>query len=173
MILTRPFMSVTLHTTHGDLDVQLFCDLAPKSAKNFLALAASGQYDGTLFHRNVEGFMVQGGDPSGTGKEGRNFQGEYQSDEFNDALKHDARGVVAFANANKPNTVGSQFFITYAAQPRLDRVYSVVGRVVGGLETLDAMEKVPVGKKHRPVEDIKIINVKIKKNPIAEVEGGM
>jgi peptidyl-prolyl cis-trans isomerase-like 3 len=152
--------------------MEIFCDLAPKSAKNFLALAASGYYDKTIFHRNVAGFILQGGDPSGTGKDGRNFQGNFQSDEFVDQLKHNKRGVVSFANLNKPTTVGSQFFITYGAHPQLDGVFSVFGQVVAqnGLDTLSRIEGVAVGKKHRPEEDVVITKIKIHKNPIAENE---
>jgi peptidyl-prolyl cis-trans isomerase-like 3 len=163
-------MSVTLHTTYGDLQVQVFCDQVPKASKNFLALCASGSYDNTIFHRNVEGCLIQGGDPSGTGKEGKNYQDKFQSDEFLESLKHEGRGIVSFANLNKPETVGSQFFITYAALPDLDGVFTVFGRVIAGLDVLDRMEKAPVGKRHRPVEEIKISKVTIHKNPIAEAE---
>jgi peptidyl-prolyl cis-trans isomerase-like 3 len=163
-------MSIILQTNIGDITLELFCEKAPNSAKNFLALAASGDYDGTIFHRNVAGFIIQGGDPSGTGKEGLNFQGKLQADEIVHELKHDRRGVVGLSNMNKPDTVGSQFFITYGPQPHLDGVYSVFGRVVDGWEVVDKMEKVEVGKKHRPVEEIKILKVKVLRNPIAEAE---
>ena len=164
-------ISATLVTSVGSLTVEVYCDQVPNTAKNFLALAASGAYDGTVFHRNVAGFLVQGGDPSGTGKEGRNFQGGFQADEFRDNLKHDKRGVVSFANLNKPTTVGSQFFVTYAAQASLDNLCTVFGQVTDGWDTLDRMEQVPVaGKKHRPVEDLTIIKVLVTRNPIAEAE---
>eukprot|EP00741_Cyanophora_paradoxa_P004215 tig00000789_g4093.t1 len=159
-------MSVTLHTTLGDLKVEIFCDLSPKAAENFLALCASNYYDGTLFHRNIKGFMIQGGDPTGTGKGGESIYGHKFADEFNDQLKHNARGVLSMANSG-PNTNGSQFFFTYGKHPHLNNNYTIFGRVIHGLETLDAMEKVPVDGKDRPLNPIKLERVTIHANPIA------
>lgn len=169
-------MALTLHTSLGDLKLELACTEVPALAQNLLALAASGAYDGTLFHRNIRGFLVQGGDPTGTGKGGDALivpaaaagaaPGKL-ADAFHPALKHDARGVVAMANSG-PGTNGAQFYVTYGPQPSLDGVYSVVGRVIAGWDTLDAMEKAPVaGKKHRPVEDIAIRGVTVHANPFA------
>jgi peptidyl-prolyl cis-trans isomerase-like 3 len=127
--LTLPLLqSVTLHTNLGDLKMELYCEEAPRTAQNFLALAASGYYDSTIFHRNIRGFMVQGGDPTGTGKGGRSIYGTPSGkfpDELVDSLKHSKRGVVSMANSG-PNTNGSQFFITYKAHPHLN------GRLVWG-----------------------------------------
>lgn len=177
-------MSVTLHTNLGDLKIELECALVPKLCYNFLALAGSGQYDNTKFHRNMKGFMVQGGDPTNTGKGGESIWGGKFEDSkystcqetlkvnegylaFHGDLKHNKRGVVSYANRG-PNTNGAQFFITYAAQPHLDNVYSVFGTVLSGWEILDAMEKVPVGKKNRPTQDIVIKSVTVHANPFAE-----
>jgi peptidyl-prolyl cis-trans isomerase-like 3 len=160
-------MSVTLHTSLGDLKIELFCDLVPRAAENFLALAASGTYDGTKFHRNMKGFMVQGGDPTGTGKGGESIWGGAMVDEFHPRALHDARGVVSMANKGA-NTSKSQFFITYSQQPHLNNVYTVVGKVIDGWEVLDAMEKVPTGKKDRPLADIVLENLTIHANPLVD-----
>ncbi len=162
-------MSVTLHCDVGDIKLELFCEDCPKTCTNFLALAASGYYDGCLFHRNIKGFMAQTGDPSGTGKNGAAiYPGGVFNDEIKDLLKHKMRGTVSMANSG-PNTNGSQFFVTYAAQPSLDLKYTVFGKVIDGFEALDALEKLPVdAKKFRPIKDTKIISVTIHANPLAE-----
>ena len=100
----------------------------PKAAFNFLALAASGYYENTLFHRNIKGFMIQGGDPTGTGKGGESIWGGTFIDEFHNDLKHDRKGIVSMAN-NGPDSNGSQFFITYAAQSHLNNQYTIFGKV--------------------------------------------
>jgi len=161
-------MSVTLHTDLGDLKLEIFCEQTPKAAENFLALCASNYYDNNLFHRNVKGFMVQTGDPSGTGKQGMSIWGKHFDDEFVDSLKHNARGVVSMANSG-PNTNASQFFITYAKQLHLDLKYTVFGRVIDGMETLDELEKLPVNEKNfRPINDVRIQGVTIHANPVAD-----
>ncbi|RSH93655.1 Peptidyl-prolyl cis-trans isomerase cyp10 [Saitozyma podzolica] len=122
--------SVTLHTTLGDLKIEVFCEAVPRTAENFLALAASGTYDNTLFHRNIKGFMVQGGDPSGTGKGGQSIWGKPFADEIRQTLKFNTRGIVAMANGG-PDTNKSQFFIAYGKQPSLDGKYTIFGKYVG------------------------------------------
>eukprot|EP01040_Poterioochromonas_malhamensis_P005540 gene5540-5956_t len=159
-------MSLTLVTNYGNIKIEVFCDTVPKASFNFLALAASGYYDNTLFHRNIKGFMVQGGDPTGTGKGGESIWGGTFIDEFHADLKHDARGIVSMAN-NGPDSNGSQFFITYAAQPHLNNQYTIVGKVIDGLDVLDAFEKIQVGKKNRPLTDIKLERIIIHANPLA------
>eukprot|EP00618_Florenciella_parvula_P018933 CAMPEP_0119465946 /NCGR_PEP_ID=MMETSP1344-20130328/835_1 /TAXON_ID=236787 /ORGANISM="Florenciella parvula, Strain CCMP2471" /LENGTH=223 /DNA_ID=CAMNT_0007498233 /DNA_START=162 /DNA_END=831 /DNA_ORIENTATION=+ len=160
-------MSVTLHTSLGEIKIEIACDIVPKAAFNFLALCAAGQYNGTTFHRNMKSFMVQGGDPTGTGKGGDSIWGGTFDDEFSGELRHDRRGVVSMANKGA-NTNRAQFFITYGKQPHLNNKYTVIGRVIDGFEALDAMEKVPTGKKDRPLSEIKINQVQIHANPLAE-----
>ncbi|RKP08843.1 cyclophilin-like protein [Thamnocephalis sphaerospora] len=161
-------MSVTLHTDLGDLKLELFCEAVPKAAENFLALCASGYYDNVLFHRNIPGFMIQTGDPTGTGKGGNSIWGRKFEDEIRSTLKHNARGIVSMANSG-PDTNGSQFFITYAKQAHLDTKYTVIGKVIDGADTtLDAMEKVPVDEKNRPIQEIRIRSITIHANPIAD-----
>ncbi|KAK6162469.1 hypothetical protein DH2020_002310 [Rehmannia glutinosa] len=119
--------SVTLHTNLGDIKCEIFCDEVPKTAENFLALSASGYYDGTIFHRNIKGFMIQGGDPTNTGKGGTSIWGKKFNDEIRESLKHNARGMLSMANSG-PNTNGSQFFITYAKQPHLNGLYTIFAK---------------------------------------------
>jgi peptidyl-prolyl cis-trans isomerase-like 3 len=162
-------MSVTLHTTHGDLKLEIFCEIVPKAAKNFLALCAMGAYDNTIFHRNIKNFIVQGGDPTGTGKGGQSIYGGFFEDEIIPSLDHDRRGIVSMANSG-PNTNAAQFFITYSKQTHLNGIYTIFARVIDGFETLDLIEKEPVGKSNKPLNEIKINSVTIHSNPIAERE---
>eukprot|EP01121_Diplochlamys_sp_Union-15-3_P021732 TRINITY_DN8961_c0_g1_i1.p1 TRINITY_DN8961_c0_g1~~TRINITY_DN8961_c0_g1_i1.p1 ORF type:complete len:161 (+),score=24.79 TRINITY_DN8961_c0_g1_i1:72-554(+) len=159
-------MSVTIHTTMGDLKVEIACEVVPVTAYNFMALCASGYYNGCLFHRNIPKFMIQTGDPTGTGKGGESAYKEKFQDEFSDDLKH-IRGSVSMAN-NGPNTNQSQFFICYKDCPHLNKKYTVFGKVIHGFDVLDAMEKVPTGPKNRPISPIKIRNITIHANPIAD-----
>ncbi|XP_050053831.1 peptidyl-prolyl cis-trans isomerase-like 3 [Aphis gossypii] len=160
-------MSVTLHTDVGDIKIEVFCEECPKTAENFLALCASDYYNGCLFHRNIKGFIVQTGDPTHTGKGGSSIWGRKFEDEFKENLKHKERGTISMAN-NGPNTNGSQFFITYAAQPNLDLKYTVFGRVIDGFEAIDELEKLPVNSKNfKPLTDVKIQYISIHANPLA------
>ncbi|GFW90906.1 peptidyl-prolyl cis-trans isomerase-like 3 [Trichonephila clavipes] len=161
-------MSATLHTDVGDMKIELFCELIPKACENFLALCASNNYNGCLFHRNIKGFIVQTGDPTGTGKGGTSIWGRRFEDELQDELKHNTRGIISMAN-NGPNTNGSQFFITYAKQPHLDMKYTIFGKVIDGLETLDELEKLPVNSKtFRPLTETRLNSVTIHANPFAK-----
>jgi len=161
-------MSVTLNTSSGELKIEIFCEAVPKAAENFLALCASGAYNGCIFHRNIKNFMVQTGDPTGTGKGGQSIWGHQFADEIRSTIKFNSRGMVAMANAG-PDTNKSQFFITYSKQSHLDGKYTIFGKVIDGADsTLDAMEKVPVNEKNRPIHEIKLIDVTIHANPIAE-----
>ncbi len=123
-------MSVTLHTNFGNLKIELYCDLTPKTCENFLALCASNYYNGTSFHRNIASFMIQGGDPTGTGKGGASIWGTPFDNEIREELKFDSRGIIASANKGKPNTNGSQFFIVYGEQPHLNNTATVFGKYV-------------------------------------------
>ncbi|OWR48589.1 peptidyl-prolyl cis-trans isomerase-like 3 [Danaus plexippus] len=160
-------MSVTLHTDIGDIKIELFCEQCPKACENFLALCASDYYNGCLFHRNIKGFIVQTGDPTGTGKGGTSIWGKKFDDEFKEELKHNARGMVSMAN-NGPNTNGSQFFFTYSEQPHLDLKYTLFGRVIDGFEALDDLEKMPVNPKtFKPLSEARITSITIHANPLA------
>uniref|UniRef100_A0A7I4YNV7 peptidylprolyl isomerase n=1 Tax=Haemonchus contortus TaxID=6289 RepID=A0A7I4YNV7_HAECO len=143
-------MAVTLHTTAGDIKLELFCQECPKTCENFLALCASDYYKDNIFHRNIKDFMVQTGDPTGTGKGGNSIWGGPFEDELSVELRHDGRGTLSMAN-NGPNTNKSQFFITYAKQPHLDLKYTVFGKVIDGFDALDELETIKVDAKYRPV----------------------
>ena len=159
-------MAVTFHTSQGDLKLEVFCDTVHKTSENFLALCANGYYNGTLFHRNIKGFMIQGGDPTGTGKGGSSIWGNKFEDEFSTSLKHDTRGIISMANSG-PNTNGSQFFVSYKPAAHLNNKYTVFAKVIHGMETLDSMEKVPVDARDRPLEAITLRSVTIHSNPLA------
>ena len=163
-------MSVTLHLEgFGDLKFELQCKEAPMACRNFLSLCAKGYYNESKFHRNIRGFILQGGDPTGTGKGGESIyptENKFFHDEISEEMKHDKRGVLSMANSG-PNKNGSQFFILYSKQPSLDGKYTIFGQLIDGFSTLDKLEKEAVGKNNRPLNDIKIEDVTIHANPIA------
>jgi len=148
--------SATLHTNQGAVEVELFDDDAPKSVENFRKLAGDGFYDGVIFHRVIPDFMIQGGDPTGTGSGGPGYTFE---DEFNDHPV--ARGALAMANAG-PNTNGSQFFIVTAdACPWLDGKHTVFGRVTDGMDVVDAISQLETDAGDRPRETVSIDRVEL------------
>ncbi|KAF2401082.1 cyclophilin-like protein [Trichodelitschia bisporula] len=162
-------MSVTLHTTHGPIKLEIFCEAVPKAAENFLALAASGRYTTSPIHRIVPSFILQAGAPPDDpkAKSSVSIWGGLFEDEIRPSLRHNARGVASMANKG-PDTNGSQFFITLAPQPQLDGKNTVFGRVIDGWETLEKLEKVPVDGKNRPKgERVAIEDVTIHANPLA------
>jgi peptidyl-prolyl cis-trans isomerase B (cyclophilin B) len=141
----------TMHTNHGAIEFELFDEDAPKTVENFRKLADDGFYDGVIFHRVIRDFMIQGGDPTGTGTGGPGYQFE---DEINDHKV--VRGALAMANAG-PNTNGSQFFIVTVDQaPWLDGKHTVFGEVKSGMEVVDELEALPTDGRDRPTEDAKI-----------------
>ena len=129
--------TATIKTNRGDIVIQLFADKAPMTVNNFVALARDGFYDGVKFHRVIPDFMVQTGDPTGTGRGGPGYR---FPDEIHPELRHDGPGVVSMANAG-PNTNGSQFFITHVATPWLDGKHTVFGRVLQGQEVVDSIRQ--------------------------------
>lgn len=145
-----PNPTVTFETNHGTFTAELFEDVAPKTAGNFLKLAREGYYDGIVFHRVIEGFMIQGGDPTGTGRGGPGYTID---DEFAPGLEHDSDGILSMANAG-PNTGGSQFFITLAATPWLDGKHAIFGKVTDGMDVVHAIGKVDTKAGDRPAEDV-------------------
>ena len=146
--------TATLHTNHGAIELELHDGDAPKTVENFRKLAADGFYDGVIFHRVIPDFMIQGGDPTGTGTGGPGYQFE---DEFNEHPV--ARGALAMANAG-PNTNGSQVFIVTAeACPWLDGKHTVFGRVTNGMDVVDTISQVQTGAGDRPSEDVVIERV--------------
>eukprot|EP01028_Stygiella_incarcerata_P012342 TRINITY_DN752_c1_g2_i1.p1 TRINITY_DN752_c1_g2~~TRINITY_DN752_c1_g2_i1.p1 ORF type:complete len:608 (-),score=149.30 TRINITY_DN752_c1_g2_i1:1647-3206(-) len=141
---------VRIITTEGPLNIELECAQCPQTSYNFIELCKKGYYDGTIFHRSIPGFMIQGGDPTGTGRGGESIWKTPFADEIRGKLKHSDRGILSMANSGT-NTNGSQFFILYDAASHLDGKHTVFGRVVGGLGTLDAMEKIRTNGEDRPL----------------------
>uniref|UniRef100_A0A914GU98 Peptidyl-prolyl cis-trans isomerase n=1 Tax=Globodera rostochiensis TaxID=31243 RepID=A0A914GU98_GLORO len=165
-------MAVTLHTTVGDIKLELFCERCPKTCENFLALCASGYYENCIFHRNIKSFIVQTGDPTNRGTGGQSIWGAPFEDELHDDLKFDARGMVGMAS-NGTNTNRSQFFIIYEKQPTLDLKHTLFGKVIDGFEELEELENTKVDARYRPVVEQRIRNITIHANPIADgAEGG-
>ena len=178
-----------INTTMGEISVRLFKDDAKKTVENFVTHAKNGYYDGIIFHRVIKDFMIQGGDPTGTGRGGESIYGASFEDEFTPKL-HNIRGALSMANAG-PNTNGSQFFIVEASScpenmlmqmqelenaypkdcqedyktlggtPWLDFKHSVFGQVVEGMDVVEKIARAPVGAMDKPVEDIKILNINI------------
>ena len=146
-------------TNHGTFEIELFEDKAPITVKNFIDLAEKGFYDGLIFHRVIDGFMIQGGDPSGMGTGG---PGYVIPDEFHKDLKHDSEGVLSMANAG-PNTGGSQFFITLAATPWLDGHHSVFGKVVKGMDVVREIGKVDTDFQDKPLAKVVMEKVTIRR----------
>lgn len=144
-------------TNKGKFEVELFEDKAPNTTKNFIDLVDKGFYDGLIFHRVIDGFMIQGGDPNGTGTGGPGYT---IKDEFNKDLKHSSEGILSMANAG-PNTGGSQFFITLAATPWLDGHHAVFGKVIKGMDIVKAIGKVECDFQDKPLENIVIQKITI------------
>jgi peptidyl-prolyl cis-trans isomerase B (cyclophilin B) len=148
--------TATLHTNHGPIAIELFNDDAPKTVENFLKLSRDGFYNGVIFHRVIPDFMIQGGDPTGTGSGGPGYQFE---DEFNDHKI--VRGALAMANAG-PNTNGSQFFIvTTEAASWLDGKHTVFGRVTDGMDVVDTISAFQTDARDRPAQDVTIERVDV------------
>ncbi len=151
----KKIYSAILNTDKGNITLKLFVDKVPLTVNNFVFLARQGFYDGTIFHRVISNFMVQGGDPTGTGMGGPGYR---FLDEFNPGLRHDKPGVLSMANAG-PNTNGSQFFITHIPTPWLDNKHSVFGQVSDGMEVLFSIPPRDPSKRDSP--SVKLLSVTI------------
>ncbi|KAI1840391.1 hypothetical protein JX266_013399 [Neoarthrinium moseri] len=158
-----------IETNLGDLNIELQPEFAPKAVWNFVRLAQKGYYKGVSFHRNIRNFMLQGGDPSGTGRGGESIWGKNFADEFEGPNTHDARGVLSMANKGK-NTNSSQFFITYRPVKHLDRKHTIFGKVVGGMDVLSKLEDVPTDGSDRPLNKIFIKDVVVYLDPFEEFQ---
>ncbi len=178
---------VTIHTNHGDIELQLFSEQAPRTVANFIGLAKQGYYDGVIFHRIIKDFMIQGGDPTGTGMGGQSIYGQSFEDEFTQDV-FNLRGALSMANAG-PNTNGSQFFIVTAPEvpmtmlgqlsqagfpeeiinayaenggtPWLDQRHTVFGHVINGMDVVTTIENVKTGSQDKPIDDVIIESISI------------
>ena len=152
---TSKSYTATFKTQRGDITVELYADRAPLTVENFVNLARAGFYDGTTFHRVINGFMAQGGDPTGTGTGGPGYQ---FADEFHPSLRHDSPGILSMANAGA-GTNGSQFFITHGPTPHLDNRHSVFGKVTGGMDVVHSLRERDPQRDRDPGDKIETIEI--------------
>ena len=148
---------VTFETTQGTIEAELYPEIAPNTVNNFLSLVGKGFYDGLIFHRVIKGFMIQGGDPDGvgTGGPGYSIKGEFAQNGFANDLKHSA-GVLSMARSMMPDSAGSQFFIMHKDAPHLDGAYAAFGKIIEGMETVNAIAKTATNYADRPLQDQRI-----------------
>ena len=147
----------------GKIEMELYPEFAPETVKNFEKLVSEGFYDGLTFHRVIPGFMIQGGDPQGTGMGGADekIYGEFRANGHDNPIKH-TRGVISMARAYNPNSASSQFFIMHADAPHLDGQYAAFGKVVSGMEVVDEIASIPTDYSDRPKVDMRMKRVYIK-----------
>ncbi len=169
---TPPVMSIEPETSYsaklvtnaGTIEIDLLSRQAPKTVNNFVFLARDGFYTGTIFHRVIQNFMIQGGDPEGSGRGGPGYKFE---DEFDPSLKFDGSGILAMANAG-PNTNGSQFFITVATTPHLNNAHTIFGLVTQGYDVVESISTAETDAGNRPSEDVIIQSIEIIEYPASE-----
>lgn len=154
-------MIVVLETNQGAIEIKLMPEVAPKACENFVKLAEKGYYDGIIFHRVIKNFMIQGGDPTGTGRDGESIWGRSFEDEVSPDVKFDKPGLLAMANAG-PNTNGSQFFITTASTPWLNMRHTIFGEVISGYTTVKIIEEAATDSSDKPLTEQKIIKAYVK-----------
>lgn len=152
---------VVLETTQGNVEIKLYPDVAPKACENFVGLVNKGYYNGVIFHRVIKGFMIQGGDPTGTGRGGQSLWGTEFEDEVTPTVTFNRPGLVAMANRG-PSTNGSQFFITTVPTEHLNMMHTIFGEVVGGMNNIYAIESTPVGAGDKPLTDQVITKAYVK-----------
>ena len=145
---------VTFETTKGVIKAELYPEIAPNTVNNFISLVSRGFYDGTIFHRVIPGFMIQGGDPEGTGMGGPGYgiHGEFAANGFENNLKH-TTGVLSMARSQRPNSAGSQFFIMHKTSPHLDGSYAAFGKVIEGMDVVNKIAETRTDYSDRPLED--------------------
>ena len=153
--------SVVFETNKGNIEFKLFPKIAPKAVENFIGLTKKGYYDGIIFHRVIKNFMIQGGDPTGTGRGGSSLWGKPFKDEFSPGIVFDRSGILAMANSGR-NTNGSQFFITTKPTPWLNGKHTIFGEVVDGFDVINKIEEAKVDGRDKPIDEIKIIKAYIK-----------
>jgi cyclophilin family peptidyl-prolyl cis-trans isomerase len=162
--MTNDTTVAVIKTNMGTIDVELFSKETPKTVENFVGLAKKGYYNGVIFHRVIDDFMIQGGDPTGTGRGGVSLWGEKFQDEIVPSLVFDKTGLIAMANSG-PNTNGSQFFITLVPTPWLNGHHTIFGKVIDGMDVVKAIGKVPKNKMDRPLKDVVIESITIEQKP--------
>jgi len=154
---------MVIETNSGTIEVELFCKAAPLACENFIRLAGKGYYNGLIFHRVIKDFMIQGGDPTGTGRGGESIWGKSFKDECTPELKFDKLGLLAMANAG-PGTNGSQFFITTVKTPWLNGRHTIFGKVIKGYDIVKKIESVPASRDGKPLKEQKILKMYLMKS---------
>ncbi|QWC00245.1 peptidylprolyl isomerase [Mycoplasmatota bacterium] len=159
--MDKPIVSLKVKNK-GVIKLELYPDIAPNTVNNFLSLARKGFYDGTIFHRVISGFMIQGGDPQGTGMGGPGYQikGEFKGNGFDNDLKHE-RGVISMARSGHPDSAGSQFFIMHQHSPHLDGQYAAFGKVIEGIEVVDTIAEEKTNFQDKPLNKQVIESIKV------------
>ena len=155
--MSNPIVTIEMENG-GVIKAELYPEIAPNTVANFVSLVSSGFYDGLIFHRVIPGFMIQGGDPQGTGMGGPGYsiKGEFARNGFRQNNLRHSRGVLSMARSMMPNSAGSQFFIMHADAPHLDGDYAAFGRVTEGMDVVDAIANTPTGRQDRPVSEQRI-----------------
>ena len=159
--MSNPIFTITMENG-GVIKGELYPEIAPQSVYNFIDLANKGFYDGLIFHRVIKDFMIQGGDPTGTGMGGPGYsiKGEFYMNGFDNNLKH-KRGVLSMARSMNPNSAGSQFFIVHKDSPHLDQQYAAFGKVIEGMDVVDQIAGTKVDYNDRPVEEQKMASIRV------------
>ena len=159
--MKNPIVTIEMENG-GQIKVELYPEIAPNTVANFVSLAGKGFYNGTIFHRVIPGFMIQGGDPEGTGMGGPGYRikGEFTMNCFPNNLKH-TRGVISMARAGHPDSAGSQFFIMVDDAPHLDGQYAAFGKVIEGMEVADGIVSAPADYSDRPLEEQRMKTVTV------------
>lgn len=158
----KEYLISVFNTSMGKIEIELFARDVPKTVKNFIGLSLKHYYDKVIFHRVIDNFMIQCGDPTGTGRGGESYWSGKFEDEFKMHLKHNEAGILSMANAG-PNTNGSQFFITLVPTPWLDGKHSIFGKVVSGMDVIRAIGQVPTDNNDKPIQDVVINSIEIEK----------
>lgn len=166
----NPIVTIEMYDG-GVMKAELYPEIAPNTVSNFISLASSGYYNGIIFHRVIEHFMIQGGDPTGTGTGGPGYRiaGEFTMNGYKNNLKH-TRGVLSMARSMNPNSAGSQFFIMHADAPHLDGQYASFGKLIEGFEVLDKIAQTPTEYNDRPIEEQRIKTMTVELNGAKLVE---
>jgi peptidyl-prolyl cis-trans isomerase B (cyclophilin B) len=159
--MLNPLVTIEMENG-GQIVAELMPEIAPNTVNNFISLVQKGFYDGTIFHRVIPGFMIQGGDPEGTGMGGPGYtiKGEFAQNGITNTLAHN-RGVLSMARSRHPDSAGSQFFIMVDSAPHLDGAYAAFGRVISGMEVVDAIVSVPTDRADRPIQDQRMKKVTV------------
>ena len=164
--MTNPIVTIEMEKS-GVIKAELYPEIAPNTVANFVNLVQSGFYDGLIFHRVIPGFMIQGGDPTGSGMGGPGYtiKGEFTANGFENSLSHE-RGVISMARAQHPDSAGSQFFIMHADYPALDGQYAAFGRVIEGIEAVDHVAETQTDSNDRPLQEQTIKTIRVETNGV-------